>query len=267
MTHVSTAVIWLSLALIAAAPAQAEDAEACDRLAGSPQDPGRVGPGVAFFSMDGAAALAACAAAAQDHPETVRFKYQLGLALARLKRYSEAAIRLREAAEAGYAPAEADLAYAITEFGVPGGDAAEAFRWSMRAAEQGYTPAMNDVGFDYLKGRGVAKDLGQALQWYRRAVAEGDLYAQKHLGDLYRWGLGVPQSDEEAVRLYELSAAQGYRGGETALALMLLEGRGVPKDVARATDLLEQAAAQEEREAIEKLAELARDAAAGAKPK
>ncbi len=48
---------------------------------------------------------------------------------------------------------------------------------------------------------------------------------------------------------------------------MLLEGRGVAKNVARATDLLKQAAAQEEPEAIEKLAELARDAAAGAEPK
>jgi hypothetical protein len=79
---------------------------------------------------------AACAAAERDHPDTARFAYQLGLALARLKRYPEAAVRLREAAEAGYAPAEADLAYAITEFGVDGGSPAEAFRWSMRAAQE-----------------------------------------------------------------------------------------------------------------------------------
>ena len=90
----------------------------------------------------------------------------------------------------------------MTEFGVPGGSAAEAFRWSMCAAEQDYSPAMND----YLHGRGALPDLSQALQWYRRAVTRGDLYAEKYLGDLYRSGLGVPQSDAEAVRLYELSA-------------------------------------------------------------
>ena len=98
------------------------------------------------------------------------------------------------------------MAYAMTEFGVPGGSAAEAFRWSMRAAEQDYSPAMNDVGYDYLHGRGALPDLSRALQWYRRAVTRGDLYAEKYLGDLYRSGLGVPQSDAEAVRLYELSA-------------------------------------------------------------
>jgi uncharacterized protein len=96
----------------------------------------------------------------------------------------------------------------MTEFGVPGGSAAEAFRWSMRAAEQDYSHAMNDVGYDYPHGRGVLPDLSQALQWYLRAVTRGDLY---------RSGLGVPQSDAEAVRLYELSARQGYRHGQTAL--------------------------------------------------
>ena len=94
----------------------------------------------------------------------------------------------------------------MTEFGVPGGSAAGAFRWSMRAAEQDYSPAMNDVGYDYLHGRGALPDLSRALQWYRRAVTRGDLYAEKYLSDLYRSGLGVPQSDAEAVRLYELSA-------------------------------------------------------------
>ena len=48
---------------------------------------------------------------------------------------------------------------------------------------------------------------------------------------------------------------------------MLLEGRGAPKDVERAIALLKQAAAQDDQEAIEKLAELARDAAAGAAAK
>src|ERR1700722_17352356 len=137
----SAALICFSPSLLAALT-QAQEINACDRLAGSPQDPSRVGPGVPFFSIDGEAALAACATAERDHPDTVRFAYQLGLALARLKRYPEAAVRLREAAEAGYAPAEADLAYAITEFGVDGGSPAEAFRWSMRAAQEDYTPAM-----------------------------------------------------------------------------------------------------------------------------
>jgi TPR repeat protein len=257
----------IALFTFMATPTRPEDLSACDRLAGNPEDPQRVGPGVPFFSMDGTAAVAACASAAQSHPEIVRFKYQLGLALARTKHYEEALVPVREAAAAGYAPAEADLAYAITNFGSPPQDYGEAFRWSMRAAEQGYSPAMNDVGFDYAHGLGVDRDIGQALQWYRRAVSQGDRYAQRHLGDLYRDGLGVPQNDEVAVRWYELSAKQGYRGGETALALMLLEGRGAPRDVRRATDLLKEAAAQEYPEAIDKLVELARENMSDDEPK
>lgn len=64
----------------------------------------RAGLGPAFpFSRLTEAALAACTTAERDHPNTVRFAYQLGLALARVKRYPEAVVRLRETAEAGYA--------------------------------------------------------------------------------------------------------------------------------------------------------------------
>ena len=98
----SAALICFSPSLLAALT-QAEEINACDRLAGSPQDPSRVGPGVPFFSIDGEAALAACTTAERDHPNTVRFAYQLGLALARVKRYPEAVVRLRETAEVGYA--------------------------------------------------------------------------------------------------------------------------------------------------------------------
>ena len=82
----SAALICFSPSLLAALT-QAEEINACDRLAGSPQDPSRVGPGVPFFSIDGEAALAACTTAERDHPNTVRFAYRLGLALARVKRY------------------------------------------------------------------------------------------------------------------------------------------------------------------------------------
>ncbi len=260
--------ICVSIALLGA-PAKAEDiaGAACDRLAGNPDDPHRIGPGVPFFLMDGPAAIVACVSAVREDPTSVRFEYQLALALARSKRYADAIEPLREAARAGYAAAEADLGYAYADLGIPRRDFAEGFRWAMLAANQDYTPAMNDVGFDYAYGRGVPRDVDQALAWYRRAVARGDRYAQKHMGDMYRDGLGVKPSDEEAVRWYQLSVQQGYRGAQTALALMCLEGRGGPRDVPRALELLTLAAAQEEPEAIAKLAELGRPGARGAEPK
>ncbi|HWT31886.1 MAG TPA: tetratricopeptide repeat protein, partial [Propylenella sp.] len=54
----------------------------CDRLAGDPTDPQRVGEGVARIEPDAAAAaLSACEAAIAEKPEEGRFHYQLGRAL------------------------------------------------------------------------------------------------------------------------------------------------------------------------------------------
>jgi hypothetical protein len=45
--------------------AAAAEIDACDRLAANPEDPQRVGPGVAFFEIDGPAAVeASCCATA-----------------------------------------------------------------------------------------------------------------------------------------------------------------------------------------------------------
>jgi TPR repeat protein len=235
--------------------AAAAEIDACDRLA-NPEDSQRVGPGVAFFEIDGPAAVDACRTAVEMRLDLPRFRYQLALAFAGMKQFAEAAATIRPAAEAGYAAAQADLGYMLRDGLGVDLDAGAALRWSMLAAQQGYSPAMNDVGFSYVNGLGATVDFEQALAWYCRAVALGDRYAQKHLGDMYKYGRGVAQSDGEAVRLYRLSAEQGYRGGETALGLMVLEGRGAPKDRTDAIELFKRAAAQEERKAIEQLRRL-----------
>jgi len=248
--------IFVFLVSLGSLTARAEEIDACDRLAANPDDPQKVGPGVAFFEIDGPPAVDACRAAVKTHPRFARFHYQLALALARTKQYAEAAAAIQPAAEAGYAAAQADLGYLLRDGLGVDLDAFAALHWSMLAAQQGYSPAMNDVGYSYANGLGVAVDVEQALAWYRRAVAVGDRYAQKHLGDMYKDGRGVQQSDGEAVRLYRLSAEQGYRGGETALGLMVLEGRGAPQDRAAAIKLFKRAAAQEEPNAIAELQRL-----------
>ena len=247
----------LCLTLFASTPRAEElSSDACDRLAANPDDPNKVGPGVPFFEMDGPAAVAACRSAVEQNPGVVRFRYQLALALARTKQFDEALAAIRPAAEAGYAPAEADLGYLYRDLHAGNESLETAFHWSMLAAQQGYTVAMNDVAFCYHHGRGVAVDYAQALVWFNRAIERGDRYALKHLGDMYNLGHGVAQSDSEAFRLYQLSSDRGYRGGQTALGLMYLEGRGTPKDVAKAIELLQRAAAQEDAQAVEKIREL-----------
>jgi TPR repeat protein len=144
--------IFVLLVSLVALTARAEEVDACDRLAANPEDPQKVGSGVAFFEIDGPAAVDACRAALKTHPDLARFGYQLALALARTKQFAEAAAAIRPAAEAGYAAAQADLGYLLRDGLGVDLDAVAALRWSMLAAQQGYSPAMNDVGYSYANG-------------------------------------------------------------------------------------------------------------------
>ena len=84
-------------------------------------------------------------------------------------------------------------------------DYAAAARLYRQAAEAGYAPAQYDLAYLYEQGLGVARDLKQAAVWYRKAAEQGNAEAQNNLGALYATGQGVSRSDPEAVRWYRAS--------------------------------------------------------------
>ncbi len=107
--------IFVCLVSFVSLAAAAAEIDACERLAANPEDLQRAGPGVAFFEIDGPAAVEACRTAVEIRPDLPRFRYQLALAFARMKQFAEAAAAIRPAAEAGYAAAQADLGYMLRD--------------------------------------------------------------------------------------------------------------------------------------------------------
>ena len=90
-------------------------------------------------------------------------------------------------------------------------DYSAAARFYRLAAEAGYAPAQYDLAYLYEKGLGVERDPKQAAIWFRKAAEQGDPEAQNNLGTLYAKGQGVPRDDAEAGRWYRLAANRTIR--------------------------------------------------------
>lgn len=82
------------------------DIHECDRLAANPPDPDRVTAGVPRKEVDLSAAIAACSAAIEAHPEIARFVYQLGRVSYYNGNIETAQKYIGKAAEMGYRQAE-----------------------------------------------------------------------------------------------------------------------------------------------------------------
>ncbi len=65
--------------------------------------------------------------------------------------------------------------------GVPK-DPSAAAGFYRKAAEAGYAPAQHDLASLYESGLGVERDFKQAAIWYRKAADQGDAEAQNNLG-------------------------------------------------------------------------------------
>ena len=87
-------------------------------------------------------------------------------------------------------------------------DETAAAKFYREAAEAGFAPAQYALACLYAGGRGMKRDLKQAAFWYRKAADQGDPEAQNNLGALYAKGQGVRRSYRQAVRWYGLSAEQ-----------------------------------------------------------
>lgn len=177
-----SSIIALCLAtVLSAGAAGAAPGDDCDRLAGDPSDPDRVGLGVADGRIDAAAATAACTAAVAAAPSEARFRYQLARADFAAGRDKAGLAHLTEAADAGHARAQALL------------------------------------GLMYESGRyGLAADVAKAVALLKAAAAQGEPYAAYRMGQRYEDGDGVPQDDREALVNYSKAAERGFKKAREA---------------------------------------------------
>lgn len=139
----------------------------CDRLAGSPFDTHRAGPGVLASQADWPAAVIACRAAVTAHPDNARMHYLLGRALLGNERRPE----LVKAAALGYGAALASLGY--DELNGTAAEAEKGLRDSKAALDAGEPAAAVALGNAFEFGIGVAADLTQAERYYKIAADAG----------------------------------------------------------------------------------------------
>ena len=248
---------------------------ACDRWAADPDDPTHVAPGVYRGLINTRQAIRACAAAVAADPGNLRLIHQLARGLDSAERFDEAVAAYKQAADAGYAPAMALLAYlyrsgrvaepsdqqatdlyfTAATLGHAGARAAlgqmykygwgveqsptEAARWIGLAAETGYAPAMDAMAIMYRDGVGVPVDLRKSFELHRAAASQGHSNAMNNMGQIYRDGRGVEKNIPEAVRWFNEATELGNPIAPYHLAKIYMDGApGIEPDPKRAEALL-----------------------------
>lgn len=130
------------------------------------------------------------------------------------------------------------------------------------AAEKGHKKAQYRLGRCYDKGNGVAENDKQAFYWYLKAAAQGHAKAQYQVGKCYKNGEGVEKNITKAVEYFTLAAKQDNADAQLALGKCFLKGKGVTADKARAKALIKRAV-KNEKDGDQIKKKLREDAAAG----
>lgn len=120
----------------------------------------------------------------------------------------------------------------------------QAFAHYLDAAERGYVPAMTKLGLFYATGKGTATDPEAASHWNHLAAKKGDPIACNNLANLYARGEGVAQNTTRALELYHRAARKGYAPAQYNLGNTYRKGEIVARNLALAASWYKKAAAQ-----------------------
>lgn len=228
----------------------------CDLVVSDDEDFARLADPTRWGLVNTRLALRACATDLARDPENPRLRFLLGRALEIARRFEEAEVFYRRAADGGYAAAMTNLAnlYRVGRLKAP--DEAEVPRLLYRAATLGSPRGRVNLGNLYLQGRGVPKDESQAFYWTRLAAGIGWQKAINALGNMYERGQGVPKNEAAALEQYRNAAQLGSSEAMNSLGRLHEEGRGVAQDLGLAVRWYERAVAEGDRYAPQKLGRL-----------
>ena len=96
----------------------------------------------------------------------------------------------------------------------------EAVVWYRKAAEQGNADAQYKLGLCYENGKGVRQDYTEAVKWYRIAVNRGNGMAELCLGLCYEGGRGVEWDERKAMDLFNRAKVKGVSDAVVAITLL-----------------------------------------------
>ncbi len=109
---------------------------------------------------------------------------------------------------------QADSPNELNKKGIEACDAGrygEAFTFFQQAAEQGYAPAQANLALAYLMGRGVATDTLTAFSWYEKALPEGNDQTTAAYGkNIVMYSRSTASDVERGMRLLKKTADNGY---------------------------------------------------------
>ncbi len=194
----------------------------CDRLAASPDDPGRTAPPVYSAKLDRVAAITVCAEAVKLDTDNPRLLYQLGRALDWNQQYELARSYYGAASDMGYAPAQVALGL-LFQYGDGGfADPAGAMQLYERAAKQNDARAMTLIAGLHASGQGLRQDEKEAEAWLRRAAATGEPVGLNALG-LWLGAAGRELDKAEKMARQAVAAASSDPSFLDTLGLVLIK--------------------------------------------
>lgn len=215
----------------------------CDAVAGDPDDPMRLSPGIRWGLVNMRLALRTCLFELANAPENPRLLFQVGRLFDMSGRFGWAESFYGDAARAGYSAAYANLAYlSMTGRGKPQ-DPAAAIPLLRKCADLGNPRCRTDLGFAYMIGLGVDKATDEGVLWLRLAGAGGWPNAMDILANMYLDGWGVPKDESTAISLFQAAAFVGNTNAMNSLGHRYMEGRGVDRSPGEARRWFEKAMA------------------------
>lgn len=142
-----------------------------------------------------------------------------------------------EAAQAGIADAQYQVA--IRYYNGEGVEKSfeKAFEWFLKAAEQNHGDAQFNVGRLYLLGNGVEADVEEGVRWFEKAAENNNGSAEYMLGMFVENGeAGFEANEEEAFNWYAKAAEHGDCDAYFHLGRCYENGIGVAQDLVKAAE-------------------------------
>jgi len=177
------------------------DAQPCDLVGGSPDDPDivEIAPGVEYLDIDADAVIRDCLMAIETWPDTPRFYAHLTRGYFKNGQMENAYHAALTGMEMGSGQATAFLAILYMTGNYVREDQHQALLLFQQAAESGNPGGMVYAASMYYQGQGTEPDASAAAYYYQMAADIGVPEAYANLGILYDSGQGVPQDAEEAA--------------------------------------------------------------------
>ena len=203
----------------------------CDRLAADSDDPTKPDDIAGVKTPEGIdvkTAVPACEAAHRLAPNDARISFQLGRAYQAAGRDDEAARLYGEAADAGQAVAQYELALAYYYGRGVEASPEKAVELLLTSAAAGNGFAKYFVGIEKVNGTYIPQDYPAAYQLFEEAAASGVPEALVELGKMEYGGQGVSEDFQKAYDFYSQAAEKEIPGGYFYVGFMDAFGVGAP---------------------------------------